>query len=91
MPLLVDHVYPLPLLPPQADSGVYQAEKQVKELGDKAPAENKQKVEDKIKVRREGGLGSVRHGQRQRFLRRWCSCGLGKGCQCCLHVVAPRG
>ena len=34
----------------QADSGIYQAEKQVKELGDKASAENKQKVEDKIKV-----------------------------------------
>ena len=34
----------------QADSLVYQAEKQVKELGDKAPAENKAKVEDKIKV-----------------------------------------
>ena len=34
----------------QADSLVYQAEKQVKELGDKAPADNKAKVEDKIKV-----------------------------------------
>ena len=29
---------------------MYQAEKQVKELAEKAPAENKAKVEDKIKV-----------------------------------------
>jgi len=36
----------------QADSLVYQAEKQVKELADKAPEENKAKVGDKIKVRR---------------------------------------
>ncbi len=34
----------------QADSLVYQAEKQVKELADKAPEENKAKVGDKIKV-----------------------------------------
>ena len=30
---------------------MYQAEKQVKELADKAPADNKAKVEEKIKVR----------------------------------------
>ena len=39
------------LSPTQADSLVYQAEKQVKELAEKAPEDNKAKVADKIKVR----------------------------------------
>lgn len=37
----------------QADSAAYQAEKQLKEFGDKVPAEVKEKVEAKIKSVRE--------------------------------------
>ena len=37
----------------QADSATYQAEKQLKEFGDKVPAEVKSKVEEKIKALRE--------------------------------------
>jgi molecular chaperone DnaK (HSP70) len=38
-----------------AESLVYQTEKQIKELGDKVPAEVKTKVEDKIKAVRWAG------------------------------------
>ena len=44
-------MYTIPCL--QADSATYQAEKQLKEFGDKVPAEVKSKVEEKIKALRE--------------------------------------
>ena len=44
-------LYTTPCL--QADSATYQAEKQLKEFGDKVPAEVKSKVEEKIKALRE--------------------------------------
>lgn len=44
-------LYTIPCL--QADSATYQAEKQLKEFGDKVPAEVKSKVEEKIKALRE--------------------------------------
>lgn len=37
----------------QADSAAYQAEKQLKEFGDKVPADVKEKVEAKVKALRE--------------------------------------